>query len=235
MMVPEHISVLYVEADEPLARMTQSYLEANGVVVTLTSNGREGLAEALRLWPDVVVLEVALPELDGVELCRQLRDRADVPIIMVSARGEEADRVLGLESGADDYVPKPFSFRELLARVRAQARRSRGETGPSNRPITVGSLTVDPAAMRVTLGSVDLELTTSEFQLLRALAEQAGRVLTREHLLELVHGSSEQALFRSIDVHVSRLRAKLGENGRSPRSLVTVRGVGYKLAADLRG
>jgi len=232
MTVPEHISVVYVEDDERLARLTQRYLESHGVVVTLAADGREGLAQALRVWPDVVLLDLMLPHIDGVELCRQLRSRADVPIIMVTARGEEADRVLGLEAGADDYVPKPFSSRELLARIRAQARRSRGRAGPSNRPIAVGPLMVDPAAMRVTLGSVELGLTTYEFHLLKALAERAGRVLSREQLLDLVHGSAEEAFDRSIDVHVSHLRAKLGDDARSPRWLITVRGVGYMLAAD---
>jgi two-component system OmpR family response regulator len=228
----EHISVVYVEDDERLANLTQKYLESHGVVVMLAQDGREGLALALRVWPDVVLLDLMLPLLDGVEVCRQLRARTDTPIIMVTARGEEADRVLGLEVGADDYVPKPFSSRELLARIRAQARRARGYAGPSNRPITVGPLSMDPASMRVTLGGVELSLTTYEFNLLRVLAQRAGQVLSREQLLDRVRGSAEDAFDRSIDVHISHLRAKLADDARSPRRLLTIRGVGYMLAAD---
>ena len=230
MTVPEHISVVYVEDDERLARLTQRYLESHGVVVTLARDGREGLAQTLRVWPDVVLLDLMLPQVDGVELCREIRARADLPIIMVTARDEEADRVLGLEAGADDYVPKPFSSRELLARIRAQARRSRGRAGPSNRPITVGPLTVDPAGMRVTLGSVELGLTTFEFNLLKVLAERAGRVLSREQLLDLVKGNAEEVFDRSVDVHIFRIRQKIEEDPRSPRLLKTVRGAGYMLA-----
>jgi DNA-binding response OmpR family regulator len=148
---------------------------------------------------------------------------------MVTARTEEADRVLGLEGGADDYVSKPFSSRELLARIRAQARRARGKAGPALQRVEVGDIVVDAARMTATLAGTPLPLTTFEFALLRVLAERAGRVLSREQLLELLHGSADEAFDRSIDVHVSRLRQKLGDDPRSPRLLKTVRGVGYVL------
>jgi DNA-binding response OmpR family regulator len=149
---------------------------------------------------------------------------------MVTALGDEPDRVVGLEGGADDYVVKPFSSRELLARIRAQARRARGRAGPSGQPITVGRLRIDPSAMLVTLNGRPVGFTTYEFALLRAFAERAGQVLTREQLMELAKGSAEEAFDRSIDVHISHLRQKLGDDPRSPRMLKTVRGVGYMLA-----
>jgi DNA-binding response OmpR family regulator len=152
---------------------------------------------------------------------------------MVTARKEEADRVMGLEGGADDYVSKPFSSRELLARIRAQVRRARGKAGPATPRLEVGELVVDVATMTATLRGKRLALTTYEFALLRVLAERAGRVLAREQLLELVHGSAEEAFDRSIDVHVSRLRHKLEDDPRSPRMLKTIRGVGYMLAPDV--
>jgi DNA-binding response OmpR family regulator len=156
--------------------------------------------------------------------------RSDLPIIMLTARGEEADRVLGLEVGADDYIAKPFSSRELLARIRAVVRRARRRTGPASRPVRVGGLALEPGSLRATINDDALRLTSFEFALLYALAEQAGRVLGREQLLDLVHGTSEDSFDRSIDVHISRLRRKLGDDPRRPRLLLTVRGAGYMLA-----
>ena len=153
-----------------------------------------------------------LPGVDGMEVCRRLRERIDTPIIMVTAHGEESDRVLGLEGGADDYIGKPFSSRELLARIRAQARRARGQAGPPGRAVVVGSLRIEPQAMRATFEGRELGLTTYEFTLLRILAERAGRVLGREQLIDLVRGSAEESFDRSIDVHVSHLRQKLGDD-----------------------
>jgi DNA-binding response OmpR family regulator len=170
-----------------------------------------------------------LPGLDGLGVCRELRGRSDVPIIVLTARGEEADRVMGLELGADDYLAKPFSPRELLARIRAQVRRARGQAGPAARPVRVGGLHLDPGGLRATLDGRELPLTAYEFTLLRVLAERAGQVLSRERLLELAQGSAEEAFDRSIDVHISRLRAKLGDDPRRPRWLKTVRGAGYQL------
>ena len=224
------IKVLLVEDDERLAQLTARYLESHGVVVTVARDGLEGQAEALRRQYDCLVLDLMLPGRNGIEVTRELRARTDVPIVMVTARGEEADRVLGLEVGADDYMTKPFSPRELLARIRATVRRVRGQAGPTQQTIQVGGLVLDPQRMTVTLAGKLIEVTAYEFAILRALAQRPGRVLSREQLLDLAKGSAELSFDRSIDVHVSRLRAKLGDDSRSPNLLKTVRGVGYLLA-----
>jgi DNA-binding response OmpR family regulator len=231
----ELITALLIEDDHRLARLTAEYLEGQGVVVTVVHDGRQGLSEAQRSRYDVVLLDLMLPGIDGIELCRELRGRSDVPIIMLTARGEEADRVLGIELGADDYLVKPFSPRELLARMRAVLRRMHGQVGPSTRSVKVGALQLDPATRRVWLGGRELELTSYEFSLLYALADRAGRVLSREQLMEMAAGSSAEAFDRSIDVHISRLRQKLGDDGRRPRIIRTVRGVGYLLADEQEG
>jgi DNA-binding response OmpR family regulator len=230
-MTERGFSVLFVEDDERLARLTAAYLEGHGVRVTHTGDG----AQVLRLFraatPDVVLLDVMLPGLDGLAVCRGLRAISHVPIVMLTARDHEFDRVQGLEAGADDYVLKPFSSPELLARLRAQVRRARGEAGPASRgTLEFGQLMVDPDARRVTLAGVVLPLTTYEFSLLLAFAERAGRVLSREQLMELVRGAPDEAFDRSIDVHISHLRAKLGDDPRSPTWLKTIRGVGYLFA-----
>jgi two-component system, OmpR family, response regulator len=224
------IKVLLVEDDDRLAQLTARYLESHGIVVTIAATGPEGQAEALRRQYDCIVLDVMLPGRDGIEVTRALRARTDVPIVMVTARTEEADRVLGLEVGADDYVPKPFSPRELLARIRATVRRVRGQAGPTQETVTVGGLVLDPHRMTVTLDGAPIDVTAYEFAILRALAQRPGRVLSREQLLDLAKGSAELSFDRSIDVHVSRLRAKLGDDSRNPRILKTVRGAGYLLA-----
>jgi two-component system, OmpR family, response regulator len=225
------ILVLYVEDDERLAQLTARYLESHGLKISVVANGLDAVPEALRQRPDVILLDIMLPGIDGLEVCRRLRARLDTPIIMVTAHGDEPDRVVGLEGGADDYLVKPFSSRELLARIRAQARRARGRAGPPGQAIVVGLLRIEPQSMRVTLAGRELGLTTYEFALLRALAERAGQVLTREQLMDLVRGSAEESFDRSIDVHISHLRQKLGDDPRNPRLLKTVRGVGYLLAA----
>jgi DNA-binding response OmpR family regulator len=224
------IKILLVEDDARLAQLTARYLESHGVLVTIAATGDEGLAEALRRQYDCIVLDVMLPGRDGIEVTRELRARTDVPIVMVTARTEEADRVLGLEVGADDYMPKPFSPRELLARIRATVRRVRGQAGPAQQTVRVGGLILDPQKMTVTLDGTPVEVTAYEFLILRALAQRPGRVLSREQLLDLAKGSAELSFDRSIDVHVSRLRAKLGDDSRNPKILKTVRGAGYLLA-----
>lgn len=229
MALDPDIRVVYVEDDDRLARLTTQYLATHRVEVHLVNRGDLAVAEVLRVRPDVVLLDLMLPGTDGLDVCRQLRARCDVPIIMVTARTEEADRVLGLEGGADDYVAKPFQSRELLARIRAQARRGRGESGPRAERIEVGALSIDAGTMEVAVRGRPVALTTSEFSLLHTLAQRAGRVLGREQLLQLVHGSADEAFDRSIDVVVSRLRSKIEEDPRNPRLLKTIRGVGYML------
>jgi DNA-binding response OmpR family regulator len=201
-------------------------------VVSLASNGVDGLDQARRHRFDVVLLDIMLPAMSGIEVCQKLREHSDVPVIMITARGEEADRVLGLELGADDYLPKPFSPRELLARMRACVRRARGQVGPSTRVLRVDDLELDPGARSAALAGVAIDLTAYEFSLLYALVDRAGRVLSREQLMELARGSAEEAFDRSIDVHVSRLRQKLGDDSRRPKRIKTVRGVGYQYVAE---
>ncbi len=228
----ESIRVVYIEDDERLARLTARYLESHAIVVKHARDGEDGIRQVLEERPEVVLLDLMLPGVSGLHVCRKLRTRIDTPIIMVTARGEEADRVMGLEGGADDYIAKPFSSRELVARIRAQARRARRQVGPAAPVLRVGGLVIDGQAMQATLEGVPLALTTYEFMLLRALGERVGRVLNREQLVDLVRGSAEEAFDRSVDVHISHLRQKLGDDPRNPKMLKTVRGVGYMLAPE---
>jgi len=226
------IRVLMVEDDVRLSRLTREYLERQGMSVVVTATGDDGLREASQARYDCVLLDLMLPGIGGVEVCQKLRDVSDVPIIMITARGEEADRVMGLEIGADDYMAKPFSPRELLARIRVLVRRARGKVGPTTRRIAVDDLELDPGCRRATLDGEELHLTSYEFSILYVLAERAGRVLSREQLMELARGSSEDAFDRSVDVHISRLRQKLGDDSRRPKRIKTVRGVGYQYVSD---
>jgi two-component system OmpR family response regulator len=226
------LTALLVEDDARLAALTADYLGGHGVVVTRAPDGVWGLEEALRHRYDVVLLDLMLPGKSGLDVCRELRSRSDVPIVVLTARGEEADRVMGLELGADDYVSKPFSPRELLARIRAVVRRARGQVGPTVKPVRVGDLSLDPGARRVTVADQEIALTGYEFSLLYALASRPGRVLSREQLIDLAGGNPEEAFDRSVDVHVSRLRHKLGDDPKSPRMLKTIRGAGYMLATE---
>jgi DNA-binding response OmpR family regulator len=225
------IAVLFVEDDLHLGRLTSQYLVGCGLKVQWVTSGVQALAESRTLDFDVVLLDLLLPGRDGIDVCRELRTRTAVPIIMVTARREEADRVLGFDAGADDYVTKPFSSRELVSRIRAVVRRSRGEVGPSTGLIRAGTIVLDPLRLHATVGGRPLQLTSYEFALLRALAERVGRVLSREQLMELARGSADDAFDRSIDVQVSKLRQKLGDDARAPRFLKTIRGAGYMLVA----
>jgi DNA-binding response OmpR family regulator len=222
--------LLFIDDDQHLARLTTRYLESHDIDVTWVDNGESGLARLIHGAFDVVLLDVMLPGIDGIGVCREIRARSDVPVLMLTALGDEADRVNGLEIGADDYIRKPFSSRELLARLRAQVRRARGRCGPSGRFLTAGSLRIDLGAMEVTVDGRPVSLTSYEFALLRALAEQPGRVMSREQLMDVARGNAEDAFDRSIDVHISRLRQKLEPDPRHPSLLKTVRGVGYMVA-----
>lgn len=228
----DRIVVVYMEGDAKLAQVTASYLESHGLRVTVAPSAQEGMAQIKREQPDVILLDPMLPDNHDFEVCRSVRERVSTPIIIVTARTEEADQVMGLEgSGADDYVPKPFSPRELLARVRAKARRSRSRFGlPA--VVTAGILSVDTAARSATVRGKTVVLTASEFDLLRAFVERPGRALTRNQLLDLVRRNSDFAFARTIDAHICRLREKVCDDPRHPRLLMTVRGVGYMLAAD---
>jgi DNA-binding response OmpR family regulator len=226
------IRALFVEDDDRLARFTREYLEQRGVMVTHVRDGESALAEEAKGAFDVVILDVMLPGRDGFDVCRALRRRTSVPIIVVTARTEESDRVLGLELGADDYLVKPFSPRELLARLNALVRRATGRVGPPAGLVRIGKLSVDLGAMRVSVDGADVPLTSGEFQLLRAFIERRGRVLSREQLLEIATGASDESFDRAIDVRISRLRQKLGDDPKHPRMIRTIRGVGYVLPDD---
>jgi DNA-binding response OmpR family regulator len=225
------LRVLLVEDDRKIATLTQEYLETYGLAVDWVADGDAGLRSAERPDYDVVVLDLMLPGTDGFEVCRSIRRRSHVPIIVVTARVEVADRVLGLELGADDYLTKPFSARELLARIHALVRRARGRAGP-RASLSVGSLTLDLQSCTAALAGRELTLTSYEFALLRVLAEHAGRVLSRERLLDLAKGGADDVFDRSIDVRISRLRHKLGDDPRQPKLLKTIRGSGYMLAGE---
>jgi DNA-binding response OmpR family regulator len=215
---------LVIEDDEAIGTLVGAYLERAGFDVVLECTGEGGLDAAARELPRFVVLDLALPDLDGLELCRQLRDSADVPILILTARDEEADRIIGLELGADDYVTKPFSPRELVARVRAVLRRA--EPVPLDAHVVeLGDLRIDFRSRAVMVGGSTVQLRTLEFELLAELARHAGRVVTRDRLLDQVWGISFAGGTRTVDVHVAQLRKKLGR----PQLIQTVRGVGYRL------
>ena len=229
-LADEPISAVLIEDDERLARYTAGFLERHGVRVVWAETGEQGLYETARVSPDVVMLDIQLPGLDGLAICREIRARSDVPIVMLTARDTEADRVTGLELGADDYLPKPFSSRELLARIRAHVRRHRGRLGPRTEPMNLGRLVLIPEGMQALLDGRPLSLTSYEFQILRALGEHVGKPLTRERLMLITRGNTEDAFDRSVDVQISRLRQKLGDDPRNPQLIKTVRGAGYMLA-----
>jgi DNA-binding response OmpR family regulator len=219
--------ILLVEDDHRLAEMVAEYLGEAGFRVSRAASGAAGLEKLAREPYDALVLDLMLPDMDGLDLCRQLRTRSDIPVLMLTARGDSADRVVGLEIGADDYLPKPFQPRELLARLRAILRRRGASAAPIMR---FGRLEIDRDARAVRLDGAEKAITGYQFALLVALAENAGRVLTREQLMELAKGEALEAFDRSIDVHVSRLRAAIEDDPKRPRRIVTVRGAGYVFA-----
>jgi len=220
--------ILLVEDDPRLAEMLKKYLGEAGFLLTLAPTGAAGIALEARGGFDALILDLMLPDMDGLEVCRQVRNRALTPILMLTARGDAMDRVVGLEIGADDYLPKPFEPRELLARLRAILRR--GMATSKSDILTFGRLEIDVAARQVRLDGELRLLTSYQFGLLLALARHAGRVLSRETLMETLKNERLEAFDRSIDVHVSRIRAAIEDDPKKPRRVITVRGVGYVFA-----
>lgn len=220
--------ILLIEDDARLAEMVSEYLGEAGFHVAVAAAGRAGLERLTREPYDALVLDLMLPDMDGLEVCRQLRAKSDLPVLMLTARGEAMDRVVGLEIGADDYLPKPFEPRELLARLRAILRRRR-PGGPTN-ALRFGRLEIDRDARIVRVDGAERGLTGHQFTLLLALADNAGRVLSRNALMDLVKGEALEAFDRSIDVHISRIRAAIEDDAKRPRRILTVRGTGYVFA-----
>jgi DNA-binding response OmpR family regulator len=221
--------LLLIEDDQRLADMVRDYLAAAGYRVSHAATGGDGLRLEEREAFDVLVLDLMLPDMDGLEVCRRVRARSEVPILMLTARGDAMDRVIGLEVGADDYLPKPFEPRELLARLKAILRRARAG-GPAVDVLSFGRLEVDRGAREARIAGPRADLTSAQFALLLTLAEHAGRVLSREQLMDLVKGEPLEAFDRSIDVHISRIRQAIEDDPKRPRRILTVRGAGYVLA-----
>jgi len=221
--------VLVVEDDRDVVQVVRAYLDREGFVVEVATDGLRGLDQAFAAPPDLIVLDWMLPGIDGLEFLKRLRREHRTPVILLTARGEEADRVLGLEFGADDYVPKPFSPRELIARVRAVLRRVEPDQQRPEAVVTHRGLVVDPGQRRVTSGARTADVTTLEFDLLYAMVRAPGRVFTRQELLDRVWGEDFIGVDRVVDVHISNLRQKLAELGAGD-FIGTVRGVGYRVA-----
>ena len=226
--------LLMIEDDARLAGMVVEYLSQNGFAVSHEGDGQRGLA-ALQATPvDLVILDLMLPDMDGLEVCRRIRtlpgSLAQVPVLMLTAKGDAMDRIIGLEIGADDYLPKPFEPRELLARIRAVLRRRVDGTAAASQTLRFGTLEIDRDARTVSVGSQLCDLTSYQFDLLVALAERAGRVLSRDQIMEAVRGRELDAFDRSIDVHMGRIRAAIEQDAKNPKRILTVRGVGYVFA-----
>jgi DNA-binding response OmpR family regulator len=224
--------ILLVEDDPRLAEMLSEYLGQAGFGVTIAPLGAAALQRLSQAPFDAVVLDLTLPDMDGLEVCRQLRTHSDVPVLMLTARGEAVDRIVGLELGADDYLPKPFEPRELLARLRAILRRRGTGAGGvgARRPLRFGRLEIDTDARSVRLDGSPCDLTNYQYQLLTVMARHCGRVLSREALMDLVKGEELESFDRSIDVHISRIRAAIEDNPKKPRRIITVRAAGYVFA-----
>jgi DNA-binding response OmpR family regulator len=223
--------VLVVEDDEKTAATIQLYLEEAGFQATVIHDGRQGLAEARRAVYDLLVLDLMLPSMDGKEICRRIRADSDLPILMLTARTTAGDKIDGLDLGADDYMAKPFSLRELVSRVRAILRRTSQTDEPDAEPLRVGPLVMDPGKMLTSLQGEGVELTPTEFDLLWVMARRPGQVFTRERLVTEVLGADFEGQDRTIDAHIMKLRKKIEKNPVQPRIIQTVFGVGYKLMA----
>jgi len=228
-------SLLMIEDDDRLAGMVSDYLGASGYQVSHAPDAHAGLDRLQQALPDLVILDLMLPDMDGLQVCQRIRAlpgaAGQVPVLMLTAKGDPMDRIIGLEMGADDYLPKPFEPRELLARIRAVLRRKQGGVAPTAaQSMQFGSLDIDRDARRITVRGEARELTSYQFDLLVALAERAGRVLTRDQIMEAVRGRELEAFDRSIDVHMGRIRSAIEDDVKNPKRILTVRGVGYVFA-----
>lgn len=230
-------NILMIEDDTRLAQMVSQYLGQAGMTVSIADDGAAGIAALKRAAVDLILLDLMLPDGDGLDVFRRVRalpgDVAKTPVIMLTAKGDPTDRVVGLEIGAEDYIPKPFEPRELLARIRVVLRRGTAAASASEDILRFGRLEIDRGARMVRLDGADKVLTSHQFALLLAMAERAGRVLTREQLIEFATGSHhdfDPALDRSIDVHIGRIRAAIEDDVKQPRRIITVRGTGYVFA-----
>ncbi|HLF24760.1 MAG TPA: response regulator transcription factor [Anaerolineae bacterium] len=222
-------TILVVDDEPKIVQLARDYLEHAGFSVLTAHTGKSALVTARSAKPDLLILDLGLPELDGLDVTRALRKDSNVPIIMLTARAEETDKLIGLELGADDYITKPFSPKELVARVRAVFRRLESANTQAE-TLRVADLTLDVPRMRATLADHEVELTPTEFQLLVTLARQPGRIFTRAQLLDALHGVAFESYERAIDAHIKNIRRKFEPNPREPRYLLTVYGVGYKFA-----
>jgi DNA-binding response OmpR family regulator len=225
-------SILVVDDETKIIRLAQDYLENAGFKVHGASSGEQALNRQRVEKPDLVILDLGLPDMDGLDVCRTIRTRSSVPIIMLTARDEESDKLVGLELGADDYITKPFSPKELVARVRAVLRRIEAANQPRE-TIRVGDLLLDIPRLRLQRGDTTIDLTPTEFELVAALSAQPGRIFTRAQLLDGVHGVAIESYERAIDAHIKNIRKKLEPNPREPRYILTVYGVGYRLNDEI--
>jgi DNA-binding response OmpR family regulator len=225
--------ILVVDDEAKIVKLVRSYLEQSGFAVVDAPDGQTALIQARREKPDLVVLDLGLPGIDGLEVARVLRREGNTPIIMLTARIEDTDKIVGLELGADDYMTKPFNPRELVARVRAVLRRSGPASEPAAQALSAGPLSLDIPGHTATLDGRALDLTPTEFELLTVFLQNPGRAFSRLELLDRVQGDAYEGYERTIDAHIKNLRAKLGDDPRHPRYIQTVFGVGYKLGAGL--
>jgi len=231
-VLPSRMKILIVDDDKKLCRLVADYLEPMGYEVEAAHNGTQGLQMILEGNYHAVILDVMMPQMDGFEVLKRLRKESDIPVLMLTARGEETDRIVGLEMGADDYLPKTFSSRELLARLRAVTRRyivseRQAASEATDKVLIFKNLQIEQGSRTVRLDAKTLNLTPIEYDLLTSLAGSAGRVLTRDQLLDAVAGRDYEVFDRSVDVHISSLRRKLGDDSRNPRFIKTVRSAGY--------
>ena len=224
-------TILVVDDEPKIVQLARDYLEHAGFAVLAASDGPTALHAARSSRPDLIVLDLGLPQIDGLDVTRSLRKDSDVPIIMLTARSEESDKLIGLELGADDYITKPFSPKELVARVRTVLRRS-DRAASAEEIIRVANLTLDAPRLRLTIDGRPIELTPTEFQLLATLARQPGRIFTRGQLLDAVHGIAFESYERAIDAHIKNIRRKIEPDPREPRYILTVYCMGYKFAEE---